>query len=121
MAVCHENERPLLGLVGQLDWIMRGQISTMLRHGFLTGKPGECTYLPTVRGKRVLHLLLVGGGMNPDPGSRAGLHKESLTALKRNLKSLGVEKMGVSLQDFGEHSEEFFEKEFKGISVCVVN
>jgi hypothetical protein len=121
VAICHENERPPLGLLGQMDWHLKGEISKMIRQGFLTGKKGECVYLPTIRSERVLHLLIVGGGMNPDPGSRQGLGQESISLLKKNIKSLGIEKIGLSLQDFAENSEDYFEKEFKGMPVCIVN
>ncbi len=121
VAICHENERPPLGLLGQLDWHLKGSLSQMIRKGFLTGKKSECVYVPTVWGKRVLHLIVVGGGMNPDPGARSGLTVDSMNVLKKNLITLGIEKVGISLQDFGENSEDYFEKELKGLPVCIVN
>src|SRR3989344_1576091 len=62
VAVCFENERPLQGLAGLLDWRFQGALSEYLRAGIITGKVGECVYLPITKNNRNYHLLLIGGG-----------------------------------------------------------
>jgi len=46
VVLCYENERPLQGLAGLLDWRFRGELSRAIQRGVLTGKSGECVYLP---------------------------------------------------------------------------
>ncbi len=41
-----ENERPVRGLAGLLDWRMNGRISSLLVNGFATGQLGEVLLIP---------------------------------------------------------------------------
>jgi hypothetical protein len=41
-----ENERPARGLLGLLDWRLKGRISELMANGFATGKLGEVLLLP---------------------------------------------------------------------------
>jgi hypothetical protein len=101
----YENERPLRGLVGLLDWRFHGAISDYVRAGAVSGKSGECVYLPIRsaggHGEKVYHLILVGAGSASEPGARRKLSSEALQQLKKNLASLKLKKIGVSKQDFG--------------------
>ncbi len=48
-AVCcfmTEDERPLPGATGFLDWRLCGELSRILKTGFFTGVPGEALLLP---------------------------------------------------------------------------
>jgi len=56
-------------LAGLLDWRFQGVISGFLGSGFLTGRTGECAYLPVERGGVTYHLVLVGADSR-DPASR---------------------------------------------------
>src|SRR4051812_21066827 len=78
---CFQNERPLRGLAGLLDWRFEGAISQVLRAGFVTGKPGECAYLPIQRNGKTFHLFLGGGGHLPSDGKRGPVPAETLKAL----------------------------------------
>ena len=104
-AALYQNERPLRGLAGQLDWHFRGWVSRAIRAGAMSGEPGECVYVPMNRHGRVLHLLFVGGGHSDRPGSRPPLPEVSLAALRRNLRSLKLESVGVSRADLGGASD----------------
>jgi len=64
-------------LAGLLDWRFQGVISGFLGSGFLTGRTGECAYLPVERGGVTYHLVLVGAD------SRGPLPADSLKALKK--------------------------------------
>lgn len=41
-----ENERPVRGLAGLLDWRLKGRISSLLVDGFATGRLGEVLLIP---------------------------------------------------------------------------
>lgn len=98
----YENERPLRGLVGLLDWRFHGAISNHLRSGAVSGRAGECVYLPIhSSGGKIYHLILLGGGNAGEPGARKKVSGEALQALKKNISSLKLEKIGISRQDFG--------------------
>ncbi len=119
---CHENERPLAGLAGWLDWYFHGEISACLRAGALSGNAGECAYIPIQKNGATHHLLLVGAGRSDQPGHRKLLPIESLRKLKKNLTSLFLEqskKIGVSRADLGNASDEFFAKNMKEVSLWI--
>lgn len=100
VATIYQNERPLSGLAGLLDWRFHGAISQYLRSGAISGKYGECVYLPLTRNGHVYHLLLIGAGMAGKPGERGPLPSESLRSLKKNLISLRLNKIALSKSDF---------------------
>src|SRR6478609_4308938 len=75
---CYENERPLQGLAGLLDWRFEGALSRGVRAGLITGKPGECTYVPVAKGGRMFHLILAGGGHLVSEKKRGHLPAETL-------------------------------------------
>ena len=121
VATLYQNERPLSGLAGLLDWRFQGVISQRLRSGAITGQSGECTYFPVVRNGIVYHLILVGAGNSESAGARSPLPTTCLKILEKNLNSLHLNKMGVSRSDFGNVSQDFSSKQLKGTSIWVVH
>lgn len=59
---CFEDERPLQGLAGLVDWRMSGRLSTLLRDGFFTGAAGEAVLLPGRQTLPMARLVLIGLG-----------------------------------------------------------
>jgi hypothetical protein len=57
-----EDERPLQGLAGLLDWRTGGALSSLLRTGFCTGAAGEAVLLPGRRTLPMERLVLLGLG-----------------------------------------------------------
>ena len=94
-----EDERPLHGLAGMLDWRFGGQISLFLKQGSLRGKVGEVAYLPASRYGKTHHLLLVGAGKSPSLGARKPIAPDSQSALLKNLRGLRLERLGASEAD----------------------
>jgi hypothetical protein len=113
VATINENERPLLGLAGLLDWRFQGAISACLRAGAITGKVGECVYFPVTKNGKLFKLLLLGVGTHPT------VTAEILKPLQKNLTNLKLISVGVSRKDFGNPPEELFTKNFKGIPLRV--
>ncbi|MDR3608255.1 MAG: hypothetical protein P4M08_12870 [Oligoflexia bacterium] len=134
VAVFHENERPLLGLAGRLDWRFRGEISKYLKAGAISGKLGECAYIPLSLPQQpnpIRHLILIGAGPSPDDGNDgrndgrrrelADLTPESVKPLIKNLQSLGLKKVGVSQSDFGgiDQVNSLFHSDLQGVSLWI--
>ncbi len=59
---CFEDERPLQGLAGLVDWRMGGQLSTLLRDGFFVGASTDVVLMPGRRTLPMQRLVLVGLG-----------------------------------------------------------
>lgn len=57
-----EDERPLQGLAGLVDWRTGGSLSVLLRSGFCTGAAGEAVLLPGRRTVPMERLVLLGLG-----------------------------------------------------------
>jgi len=57
-----EDERPLQGLLGLVDWRIGGGLSALLRTGFCTGTAGEAVLLPGRRTLPMERLVLLGLG-----------------------------------------------------------
>lgn len=117
---CHENERPLQGLAGLMDWRFEGALSRFIQAGFFSGKPGECVYVPVTKLGKTYHILLVGAGKTPFAGRRGQVPPESLKILKKNLSTLKLTKLGASRSDFGNVNTEFFSKHLGGADLRVV-
>ena len=63
-----EDERPLRGDAGLVDWRLCGLISEQLRSGYVSGQLGEAALLPGARPLSPSRLLLVGTGSAPPRG-----------------------------------------------------
>lgn len=111
LATTHENERPLLGLSGELDWALHGELSKLVRSHRITGKALECAYVPVRRHDHIYHLLLIGRGQTERPGQRSALPADAWKLIKKNLKGLKAKKVIVSAQDLGGVSESTLQKE----------
>lgn len=116
---CYAHERPQQGLAGLLDWRFHGALSRCLRAGAITGSLGECAYLPITRNQTTYHLICVGAGHGQQPGLRTRLPNEAVAALKKNLATLRLTKIGVSSSDFGGMDEEYFAKTFSGVPLWI--
>lgn len=103
-----------------MDWRFQGAISEFIREGALTGKPGECAYIPFTRNGTTYHLILAGAGHSQSPGVRAVVPAETWRAVQKNLSLLKLERIGISRTDFGNVSEEFLSKNIKGVPLWIV-
>lgn len=119
IAPIYENERPLKGLAGQLDWRLGGQVSQYLRQGALSGRSGECAYVPIQKAGRVYHLILVGGGVLNRFAKRGLLPDEAFSSLRKNLKKLGLGNLALSRADFGGLTDDYLAKHLGEPSVWI--
>jgi hypothetical protein len=61
-----EDERPLRGLAGFVDWRAHGRLSSMIRSGLCTGRSGESVLIPVGRNFPMRRLVLHGLGRSTD-------------------------------------------------------
>jgi hypothetical protein len=95
IACTTEDERPLRGLAGQLDFRLQGRLSALLTSGFATGKLGEVLLLP---GKPALpfdKLLLFGTGARQDFGDQT--YRSVLERILSTLEGIRVRSAVVEL------------------------
>jgi hypothetical protein len=77
-----EDERPLRGDAGLIDWRLCGLISEHLRSGYVTGQLGEAVLLPGDRPLSPARILLVGAGSAATRGGRPVLRAMRSAAAK---------------------------------------
>lgn len=90
-----EDERPLSGAAGFIDWRLCGELSRVLQSGFFVGAPGDKLLLPTHARLSALKLFAVGLGKT---GAVTALGLEhSLTAAAAMLTKAGVASVALAL------------------------
>ncbi len=77
-----EDERPLRGDAGLVDWRLCGLISEHLRSGYVSGQTGEAALLPGERPLSAPRILLVGAGSGSARGGRPVLRTMRSAAAK---------------------------------------
>ncbi len=82
LALVPEDERPLRGDAGLVDWRLCGLISKHLRSGYVTGQLGEAVLLPGDRPLSPARILLVGAGAQTARGGRPVLRAMRSAAAK---------------------------------------
>jgi hypothetical protein len=95
-----EDERPMRGLAGLLDWRLAGRLSALARDGFLKGELGEVLCVPG-RPRLPFDKVLVLG-----LGARSGFDDEAfrtaVRCLLRSLEGLHVRRAVVELPGRGD-------------------
>lgn len=66
-----EDERPLRGTAGYVDWRMCGALSRVLRGGFFTGSSGDCLLIPTEGRIAMSRIFAIGIGERQRFGTEA--------------------------------------------------
>ncbi|HTO70619.1 MAG TPA: M17 family peptidase N-terminal domain-containing protein [Myxococcota bacterium] len=80
-----EDERPLRGDAGLVDWRLCGRISEQLRSGYVSGQLGEAALLPGARPLSPARILLVGVGAAPPRGMSRPILRAMRTAAAKLL------------------------------------
>lgn len=105
--VVRAGETPLQGLSGRLDWRLCGLLTQLKNQGAFKGEAGECVLVPFQRrnvhldmADKIYKILLIGS-------ETKSVSSESLDALKKNIKTMGFKKIGLSKSDFGTAAAKF--------------
>lgn len=120
VAPFYENERPLQGLAGLLDWRYLGVVSRCLKAGVVSGFEGECVYVPLIKGNHIRHLLLVGCGHLSPYKKRGQVSQKSLENLRKNIVGLKLTKVGFSRSEFINIHEENLKRTLEGVDVWML-
>jgi hypothetical protein len=97
LCVCSiwNDERPIRGLAGLLDWRLGGRLSELLRAGFVSGRRGEALLVPGKPHLPFEKVLVIGLGSRGSFGDEA--FREGLLRLARTLTGLRVRRAVVEL------------------------
>ena len=90
-----EDDRPLSGAAGYIDWRMNGGLSRVLMQGFFVGAADDTLLIPTSAGLSVSRLFAVGVGKEASlDAGRLGKVLEGAAAM---LKKAGVASVALAL------------------------
>lgn len=90
------DERPLLGVIGELDWWFNQAFTKAIRAGIFSGAEGEKIYMPVKYQDKTLHFFILGQGMKNDSGRIVSHPKEFLKTVNDWAKDFKIEKMAIS-------------------------
>ncbi len=116
---CFENERPLRGVLGWMDWQFYGVFSKWLKEGKLTGQAGECVYVAAQKGGKTFHFIVAGGGSLNDEQKRGELPQPTLNNLKKNILGLKFNSVGIAQSEASKTLEKWAAQELKGKLVWI--
>lgn len=91
----HQDERPLRGAAGLLDWRLCGRLSHLVHAGKLRGEKNEVVLVPTMGRMVFERILMVGAGPIASVDSASAL--SSLRAVFHALDSLKVRRAALAL------------------------
>jgi hypothetical protein len=90
-----QEERPLSGLAGLLDWRLAGRLSKLVRDGFLKGELGEVMFLPGRPRLPFDKVLLLGLGIRTSFDD--DVFRQATKSLMRSLEGMRVRRAVVEL------------------------
>jgi hypothetical protein len=103
-----EDERPLQGSAGYVDWRLNGQLSRLLQAGFFTGSAGDSLLLPADGRLPVGRIFAVGLGRRDalDASGLSGVLREAARVLaKAGAQSVALELPGGGRLEDGVRAE----------------
>lgn len=118
LVVYYENERPLRGAIGRLDWRFNGHFSNLIQNQVVTGRANEWVYAPLKWNESTLHFFVSGQGSLPDNRERPIMGVEKLETLLAEQAPLPVQHLGVLDLDFKIPAESF--EALKERKICVL-
>ena len=91
----HEDERPLRGAAGLLDWRLCGRLSQLVRARKMEGTKGEIILLPTKGRASFERILMVGAGPSATVDSDVAM--QTLRVLFHALDGLKIRRVALAL------------------------
>ncbi len=95
-----QDERPMRGVAGLLDWRLAGSLSQLARRDLLKGELGEVVFVPG-RPRLAFEKLLV-FGLGPRSGFGEGTSRRVVSHMLRALEGLRVRRAVVELPGRGD-------------------
>lgn len=113
-----EDQRPLTGTVGALDWRLRGFLSRFVKAGRIEGRQNEVVYIPFKHHNTIRHLVLVGLGKHQTAeNSGEEFSGELLKKLAATISNMKFKRVAISRSSFPFLSEARVKKALDGINV----
>lgn len=114
-----EDERPIKGQAGLLDWKLCGFLSRFLIRGKISGNLSEFVYVPirSSGNETLKHLLLVGLGGKKEQADGAATTPALLKNLVKTVENLKFGEVAVSLSSFPFWTESKIKSAFSDIKV----
>ncbi len=120
-----EDERPLRGIAGYVDWRLCGKLSQVLLEGFFTGIPADWLLVPS-NGRLVPDRIFV-AGLGPVATMNPSSLGEALQRVAQRLARAKVSAVGLEVPGAGRVDDQIrasalinqFAPEFKGAEVLV--
>jgi len=104
VVACFEDERPLLGAIGEFDWWLIQRFSNAIRSGVFSGSRFERVYMPMKLGRRQLHFLVLGQGTKDNAGRSVHNTKTCLKELHAFQQQFRFRKIGIFGTDHWDES-----------------
>jgi hypothetical protein len=121
-----QDERPLKGLAGYVDWRMCGALSRVLKQGFFVGDRDDCLLLPSEGRIAMARVFAVGYGSaqkhTPESLGHA-LTQAAKILSKANIQAVALELPGAQTLDEGVRADSLlsrFAPAFAGEKVAVL-
>ena len=121
-----EDDRPLRGAAGFLDWRLCGSLSRVLVSGFFVGAPGDTLLLPTLGRIAIPRVFAVGVGRTQaltDETLAAALLNAAQVLRKARVESVALELPGAGVLQDSSRAQAFrgaFLPVFTGARVAVL-
>lgn len=109
----YEDQRPLKGAAGALDWRLRGFLSRFVMSGRIQGKRAEFVYVPVQHQSSIRHLLLVGLGRSSEKISS----EQIVAKLAATISGLTFKRIAISRSSFPFLTDNQIENHFKEFDV----
>jgi len=120
-----EDERPLRGVAGYLDWRLCGQLSRVLQARFFVGELGDCLLLPSDGRIAMPRVFVMGLGRRrvSSAGLGSALEEAARTLSRAKVEAVALEVPGAGVLDERERASAVtsqFLPRFKGKSVAIL-
>jgi hypothetical protein len=111
-----EDQRPLRGMAGALDWRLRGFLSRFVISGRITGAKKEIVYIPIRHREAMRHILLVGlGSRRAERTGTTELELLSETVVRLGMKRVLISRSSFPFEAFGDEAR--VKKKLKDVDV----
>ena len=100
LLICFEDDRPLRGLIGDLDWRFNGHFTALMKQQVLTGEEGETLYAPLRWNDQTLHFVILGGGLPDSPAKRSAAASRLFEKAIHKMEELGLSSLIASCKDW---------------------
>lgn len=116
--VCFDDERPIRGMIAELDWCFDGHFTKLIQSQVLTGKKDEFLYAPLKWNKDTFHFLILGMGSKNESSSKKAFPKAAFERALKKAEELKFQSIGISVRDW--HLKDSDLETLQGRNLCIL-